>query len=247
MTQTFQLFPGVTLRCFPDRRFKQGCLSFQIIRPMCEGEASLNALLPAVLLRGTEKHPDLRSITLRLDELYGASVGTLVRRVGDYQTTGLYCGFIEDRFALPGDRVLEPMVDFLREILTEPLMEDGGFSRSFVESEKKNLISTIESELNDKRAYAMGRMLRQMCKADSYGVPRLGETRDVATIDHRSLYEHYQKILRESRIDLFYVGSAPGETVAELTKKLLGGVQRDYRPLPGQTAFHDAGRGDLTE
>ena len=64
MTQTFELFPGVTLRCFPDRRFKQGCLSFQIIRPMCAAEASLNALLPAVLLRGTEIHPDLREMNV---------------------------------------------------------------------------------------------------------------------------------------------------------------------------------------
>lgn len=247
MTQIFELYPGITLRCFPDRRFKQGCLSFQIVRPMCAEEASLNALLPAVLLRGTRQHPDLRSITMRLDELYGASVGTLARRVGDYQTTGLFCGFIEDRFAMPGDRVLEPMVDFLREILLQPLMEDGGFDRSFVESEKKNLISTIESELNDKRVYAMGKMLRSMCKADSYGVPRLGDVADVEKIDHRSLYDHYQKILRESRIDLFYVGSAPCEQVAGLLGGLLTGIDRNYISLPAQTAFHDAGKADLVE
>ena len=94
MTDKLDLMPGVTLRTYPDRRFKQGCLTFQIVRPMCEEEAAMNALLPAVLLRGTEKHRDLRDITLRLDELYGASVGALVRRVGDYQTTGLSCGFI---------------------------------------------------------------------------------------------------------------------------------------------------------
>ena len=211
MTQVFEISPGVTLRCFPDRRFKQGCLSIQMVRPMAAEEAALNALLPAVLLRGTEKHPDLRSITWKLDDLYGASVGTLVRRVGDYQTTGLFCGFMEDRYALPGDRVLEPMVAFLRELLLESKMEDGGFDRSFVESEKRNLISTIESELNDKRAYAMGRMLRQMCRNDSYGIPRLGETRDVAAIDHKMLYDHYRKILRESPIHLFYVGSAPAK------------------------------------
>ena len=218
-----------------------------MVRPMCREEAALNALLPAVLLRGTRNHPDLRAITARLDDLYGASIGTLVRRVGDYQTTGLSCGFIEDRFAMPGDRVMEPMADFLREILLEPVMEDGGFDRGFVDSEKKNLIATIESELNDKRAYAMGRMLRRMCRADSYGVPRLGTVEDVAAIDHRSLYDHYRKILRESRIDLFYVGSIPGETVAELAKALLAGVERNYISLPDQTAFHDDGKDVLTE
>ena len=247
MTNTYELLPGVTLRCHPDRRFKQDCLSFAMIRPMCAEEAALNALIPAVLLRGTEKHPDLRSITLRLDDLYGASLGTQVRRVGDYQTMGLYCGFLEDRFALSGDEILSPMVDFLREVLLEPVLEKGVFSTSFVESEKKNLIATIESELNDKRAYAMGKMLRTMCKADSYGIPRLGDKESVAAITPESAWLHYQKCLRESPINIFYVGSAPAERVAQLLKPLFENLERNYVNLQNQTPFCDAGGADLVE
>lgn len=247
MIETFELFPGVTLRCFPDRRFKQNCLSFQILRPMSESEAAKNALLPAVLLRGTRSHPDLRAITLALDDLYGASVGTLVRRVGDYQTTGLYCGFIDDRYTLEGDQILEPMMAFLQELLLDSCCEAGGFRSDFVESEKKNLISTIESELNDKRAYAMGQMLRQMCQEDSYGIPRLGNQQDVAAITPEALYSHYQKILRESPIDLFYVGNAPARQVADLSRKLFSGIRRNYIPLPPQTAFHGGPGSDHTE
>ena len=103
MITTTEIAPGITLRCCRDTRFKQGCLSFQMIRPMHASENAMNSLLPSVLLRGTRNHPDLRSITHRLDELYGASVSAVVRRVGDYQTTGLYCGFMDDRFAgMPG-------------------------------------------------------------------------------------------------------------------------------------------------
>ena len=247
MTEKLDLMPGVTLRTYPDRRFKQGCLTFQIVRPMRAEEAAMNALFPAVLLRGTEKHRDLRDITLRLDELYGASVGALVRRVGDYQTTGLSCGFIEDRFCIPGDQVLAPMIDFIRELLFEPILEEGGFCKSFVESEKKNLIATIESELNDKRVYAMGRMVKTMCKADSYGVPRLGDAESAAAIDPVTLYEHYQKILKESRIDIFYVGSAKLEDIAAMVMPLLQAIDRNYQPLPGQTPFQDAGGADVVE
>ena len=114
MIETLPLLPGVVLRCCRDARFKQGCLSVQLVRPMAAEEAAMNSLLPAVLLRGTRLHPDLRSITMALDDLYGAAVSPLVRRVGDYQTTGLYCSFMDQRFALPGDRVLEPMAAFLR-------------------------------------------------------------------------------------------------------------------------------------
>ena len=244
---TTELLPGVTLRCHPDTRFKQGCLSFSVIRPMCPEEAALNALIPAVLLRGTEKHPDLRAITLKLDDLYGASIGTQVRRVGDYQTMGLYCGFLEDRFALPGDRILAPMVDFLRQVLLEPVLENGVFSKAYVDSEKKNLIATIESELNDKRAYAMGKMLRAMCAADSFGVPRLGDRETVAAITPESAWNHYRKCLRESRIDIFYVGTAPAEQVARLLMPLLGEIDRNYVNLPGQTPFHETEPQDLVE
>ena len=247
MIQTISLADGVTLRCFYDNRFKQGALSFQMVRPMAEAEASLNALIPAVLLRGTEKHPDLRSITLHLDDLYGASVGTMVRRIGDYQTTGLCCGMMDDRFALPGDKVLEPMLHFLEELLFEPCMERGGFKADIVESEKKNLIATIESDLNDKRTYAMKNMLRSLCRADSLGIPRLGETSWVAAIDPVTLYQHYQNILKESRIDIFYVGSAPAGQVAELLRPIIARIHRDYQPLPEQTGFHDAGGDDLVE
>lgn len=241
MIQTLVLSPGVTLRCYKDHRFKQGCFSFQIVRPMAAGEAAMNALLPAVLLRGTSRHPDLRSITAHLDDLYGAAVGAQVRRIGDYQTTGLACSFMEDRYAMDGDKILAPMLDFLRELLLEPVLEKGGFSEEFVRSEKRNLISTIESELNDKRAYAAGKLLKTMCSTDSFGIPRLGDVKSVEKIDPISLYDHYQRILRESRIELFYVGPASAEQIAELTKTLLAGVDRNYASLPEQTAFHDAG------
>ena len=247
MIQFFELLPGVNLRCYPDKRFKQGAVSIQFLRTMCREEAALNALLPAVLLRGTEEHPDLRSITWHLDDLYGASVGALVRRVGDYQTTGLYCGFMDDRFALSGDRILEPMMAFLEEILLRPALEGGVFRKGFVDSEKKNLIATLESERNDKRVYANARLLRTMCREDSFGIPRLGEKEQVAAIDPKNLYDHYQRVLRESPINLFYVGAADPEQVAALLKKLFSKLERQIVSLPKQTPFHDCGGKDWSE
>ena len=235
MIQTISLLPGITLHVCRDTRFKQGCLSFQMVRRMDAGEASKNALLPAVLLRGTRRCPDLRAITARLDTLYGASVSPLVRRVGDYQTTGLYCGFMDDRFALPGDRVLGPMLAFLEELLLDSPLEDGGFLPAFVESEKKNLIATIESEGNDKRLYAVTRLLKAMCGGDSFGLPRLGERSQAAQIQAGELYAHYRRILAESPIEIRYVGSADCDRVARLLQPLLS-VLKGRRPaLPPQT------------
>ena len=247
MIQTLQLAPSVTLRCCRDNRFKQGCFSFQLVRPMTREESALNSILPAVLLRGTKKNPSLRAVTHRLDELYGAAVGPLVRRIGDYQTTGLFCGFMDDRFALPGDQVLAPMLAFLEELLLDSPLENGGFLPDFVECEKRNLIATIESERNDKRTYAMNRLLRIMCRNDSFGLPRLGEAEAVTAIDPVGLHAHYRKILRTSPIELFYVGSAEAEAVAAMVQPLLKRLERNPDMLPEQTGFRPCQGADETE
>lgn len=241
MIETITLQPGIFLRCCRDIRFKTNCLSLQLVRPLNRTEAAANALFSAVLLRGSQRYPDLRDITLRLDDLYGASIGSLVRQVGDYQTTGFYCSFTEDRYALEGDRILKPVVELMQELLRNPRLEDNGFCRDFVESEKRNLLSAIEAQKNDKRIYAASQLIKNMMAKDPSGVPRLGEPEQVRAQEPVGLYKHYQKVLRESRIDLFYVGSQEPAYIAQLLKPVFQGIDRNYVNLPEQTPFQDGG------
>lgn len=247
MIHTIEVAPHITLRCFSDDRFKQEGLSLTLVRSMCRQEAALNALLPAVLLRGSRSAPDLRAITQRLDDLYGASVGSQLRRVGDYQTTGLSCSFMKERFALENDKVFDPMIDFLQELLFAPKLENGVFCADFVEGEKRNLLSAIASEKNDKRAYAHAQLFRKMCKGDSFGTPRLGYAEDVEAITPESLYSHYEKILRTSPIHLFYVGARDPKQIAERIGKMFADMPREPMALPAQTAFCDCGGSEETE
>ena len=246
MFETISLLPGVNLRCRTDPRFKQGCLSLHWVVPMCANHSAMNALIPSVLLRGTVPHPDLRAITARLDDLYGAAVSPMSRRVGDYQASGLYLSFMDDRFALPGDRVLEGTVEFLAELLQKPLTEGGGFLPAYVESEKKNLISTIQADRNDKRIYAMGRLLKIMCREDSFGLPRLGEPEQVAAIQPDTLYRHFQNMLGSAPLEIFYVGSREGSALADLLRGRLNLAGREST-LPPQTGFHSCPGENVTE
>lgn len=247
MIKTIELLPGVTLRCFQDDRFKQGVLSIQFVRAMQKEESAVNALIPAVLLRGCKSAPDLRAITLRLDDLYGAGIGGLNRRIGDYQTIGMGCRFLGDRYAMEGDRIMASLVEFLRQLLLEPVTEKGVFSGEFLESEKKNRIADIEAQRNDKRSYAAAQLLRHMCREDSYGLPRLGEVEQVRSITAQGAWDHWHRVLRESRVDLFYVGQNPSEAVAQMVLPLFEGIDRSYVSLPEQTPFHSCGGGEFTE
>lgn len=227
MIESITLLPGVRLQAVQTTRFKSACLSLSLLRPLCKEEAAKNALLANVLMQGSRLHPDLQSLSLALDELYGASLGPLVRKNGQIQTLGFFMSCLEDRFALRADQVLEPTVRLLGELLLDPLLENGVFSPEVVALEKDNLINTIESALNDKRAYADMKMLQAMCADDPFGVPRLGEVSDVEAITPEGLTEHYHRILATSKIEIFYAGSAPVETVAGILRQMLSSLPRE--------------------
>ena len=165
MEKRMELLPGVTLTAVQTEKFKTGCFSINFFRPLRREEAAMNALIPSVLLRGSEGCPDLRAIAARLDELYGASAGTLIRKQGEVQMTGFYADFIED--ALAGEPVFAPMMDFLGELLLRPRLENGAFLAEYVESEKRNLANAIASRVNDKRTYATGQLVKTMCAGEA--------------------------------------------------------------------------------
>ncbi len=228
MTTNVVLAPGVTLRVLPTDKFKTACFSINFLREHTRESAPLDALLPSVLLRATEKYPDIQKISMRLDEMYGATFGTLVRRKGDVKLTGFFADFIEDDFLPQGETVFHGMVDFAREVLLKPYLENGCFCRRYVEGEKQNLINAIDSALNDKRSYAVRKMLGIMCRDEAYGVPRLGYSEDVAPITAEQLWAHYKDVLETSEVEIFYAGRQSVETVAEAFKPLFCRENKEF-------------------
>jgi predicted Zn-dependent peptidase len=56
-------------------------------------------------------------------------------------------------------------------------------------------------------------------------------------ITAKEAYRHYRKVLTESPVAIFYVGSASLEQVAQLLKPIFRQIPRQVKPLPPQTAL----------
>lgn len=231
-TDRIALMPGVWLNTVQTDRFKTGCFSINLLRPLDGADAAPNALLPSVLLRGCEGYPDMQRISQHLDELYGASVGTLVRKKGEVQSVGLYADFLEDRYA-GGEPLFVQMLEFLRRLLFSPCRENGGFAAEYVAGEVQNLANTIASRINEKRTYAISRLLKHMCGQERYAVPRLGELESLSAVTPQNLLDRWQQLLASSCVELFYLGQQPPAAVAEAMERLLHGLPREDRTAIG--------------
>ena len=71
------LAPGVVLRAVQTKKFKTSMLGITFLEPLAEETASLNALLPKVLRRGTRNYPDMETLSAALDDLYGGGIEPL--------------------------------------------------------------------------------------------------------------------------------------------------------------------------
>ena len=210
---TRTIAPGITLTCVTTDKFKTGCVTVNIISALKRETAALSTLLTRVLRRGTRNHPDMESLSVALDDLYGARVEPFVKKKGELQCVGFYADFPDSSFLPDSDDLLEKTFALLGEVLLSPDMPDGLLRSDYVESEKSNLIDDILAALNDKRAYSITRLLKEMCRNEAFGLSRLGEEDDVKAITPESLTKHYKTLLSTSRIEILYCGAAEPERV----------------------------------
>ncbi|MDD6024017.1 MAG: pitrilysin family protein [Oscillospiraceae bacterium] len=228
--QRIELLPGVFLTVLHTDKFKTNCLSLNLLRPLCREEASLNALLPDVLLRGCKMCPDMGAISRWLDERYGAGAQALARKMGEVQAIGFFLDYIDEDFVQSEEHLTEDICRILGSFLMEPVTENGVFRRDYVESERANLINAIMSQINDKRTYAMTRLRETMFEGENFGVSKYGKREDVESITPESLYAHYRRVLETSRIEIIFTGKTDVE-------RLCGYLLAALKDLP---------RGELT-
>ena len=216
-----ELFPGVWLRAVHTSKFKSSYLSITLLAPLDKKTAGANALIPEVLRRGTAVHPDMESLSAALDELYGGAIEPVVRKKGETQCVGFVSSFLDDAYALEGENILEPAAGLLCELLLKPCTEDGAFCSDYVAGEKANLIDRIRAQINDKRTYAVQRLTQEMCRYEAFGADKLGDEESVSAITPGDLWQRYQALLREARVEVYYCGSADPDRVAEALRVAL--------------------------
>ena len=233
-----EIMRNVYLTVLPARKFKTSCLSAQFVTALSRETASYNALLPSVLNRGTMRYPDMESLSAAMDTLYGTTVSTTIRKNGERQCVGFVASCIDDRFALGGEKLLEPMADLVGELLLDPVTRGGRYLKEYVDGEKVNLMDSIRAIRNDKRDWANLRLLQEMCADEPYGVSRLGDEETVRKITNHTLYRHAQQMMSAARLELLYCGSADARRVEDAVGRAFATLPRGpVEELPEMQIF----------
>ena len=222
-----QLFDRISLNASETDKFKTNFLSFFFSVPLDSRTVAEYALLPKVLMRGSENFPDMRTINRHLDRLYGAHISTTVFKRGERQVVGIFASCLCNEYAFEKTDILKELISTVREIFFLPLIKDGGFIPAYVESEKKNQTDFIMAQKNNKNQYALRRCQQEMCANETFGISEQGTVEQVSAITPVSLYKAYERFIAQADIDVFFVGRCDKDQLKADIKNMLCGVKRD--------------------
>ncbi|MDO5557479.1 MAG: pitrilysin family protein [Clostridia bacterium] len=205
--KSYDVKEGIKFHRIETNKFKTNLFSVFLTTPLNKENVTQNALLAAVLRRGTQSMPTQDQISKKLEELYGAEFNCGIEKIGDNTSIKFYLEAINDKFILDNKEDLtSKCIEILFEIVLNPLTEDGKFKEEYVEGEKENLRQIIEGKKDNKSKYAYDRCIEEMFKDKVFGLYKFGDIGDLEKITSEELYSHYKKIISECKIDILVSG-----------------------------------------
>lgn len=215
--KTLEIGKNVKLTLIPESKFKTNLISVYIQRKLDRNEVTKNALLPGILKSGCNKYKTLGQLTDREEELYGSYLHAGASKRGESQVLGFSILSVNEKYL--DEKILGQCIEFLNEIINNPLVIDGGFNEEYLNIEKEILKDSIMSIINDKGNYAMKRTNEIMFEGEPYSINGKGYIEDLDNIDRVSLYEHYKEVLKTSPIEIMIEGEFEESEVVELIKE----------------------------
>lgn len=206
---------GVYFSSITDKRYKKNLISVAFSTQLSEDTATENVIVPVLLTKCNSKLPTYKAFNNKMSRLYASGIGGTAGRQYDLQTISFGAYYLDDIYALSGEKMTGIMTDILIDCLTSPVTENGVFSEKFVELEKKTVIDNIEMAINDKRSYAIERAMKTICKGEPASVCSYGTVEKAKLITPDSAYKAYRRMLETMPCEIICTGCSDFEGVAE--------------------------------
>ena len=201
-----ELQEGVNLHFIESSKFTTNRIRVRFAAAMSEKTVAGRVLLVNLLEMGNQDYPTARQLRMKLAALYGAHFSTSVSKRGRVHFVDVNISYVKSSFLLNKEDITLEIIDFLYACLFRPLTEGKAFNKKMFEVEKRNLLSFLESEVEDNFYHADVEMSRLYFNDEDIQVPRVARIDLVQKETAESVYEAYKRMLKMDRIDIFIAG-----------------------------------------
>ncbi|MCA0983263.1 insulinase family protein [Halobacillus yeomjeoni] len=197
---------GYRLHILPTKKYKTITIVAKFKAPLKREGITERALLPHVLQKATNEHPNVRSLQSALENLYGTALSSDGSKKGENHVISFRMEVVNEAYLNDQEPILEEALKLFNEVLFDPKKVGEGFDPEIVNREKQTLEQKITSIKDDKMSYANMRLMDHMCEEEPYALHVHGYLEDMPEITPEKLYEYYQSMIAGDMLDVYVIG-----------------------------------------
>ena len=230
--QRIKISDGIHFNMIPQTKFKTNFFQVAFVTDLERKNTTPLSLLSGLLMRASEKYPDIAAISNRLDYLYDMSAAVHTYKKGERLVFCYQSDFLKNDYVPVGSEdLLCEAVEMFRQLVFKPRIIDGGFDSELLSLEKTQLEKDIKSIINNKNAYAKKKCTELMCEGEKYSIDPDGELDDIDGITEKSLYCFYLDFLKTARVEIFFNGDGDANYICKLFSEAFTEIS-DRAPVP---------------
>lgn len=209
-----------------DSKFKTNTIRVSFFQPMEKETAAARALAFSLLSVSNQEYPSMAALSRKVNSLYGASLSSGVSKIGDLQCASVFLSIIDSAYALEQEDLVKEMLDLLLTTLFKPNALKDSFIEFEFQIKRKDLLDTIEAEINEKRSYAIAQAMETAYVEEPAALSCYGTKEDALKLTPQIAYAVYQETLRTAPVEIYFVGSKPQPQVQEALQNAFAAVPR---------------------
>ena len=215
-----ELVPGISAHFVQSKKFKTNKITVRFTASLSLETVAGRMLSASMLETANKAYPTSQAFRRYLASLYGADISTSAYRRGQAHILDLTFTYVRDEFLSKKNVLTSRILELVEQTLFAPLVLDGAFEPTLFEIEKKQLLASLATDMDDSFYFAH-KELDSLFFHDERLQLRYSDLRNsISNESPESSYTCFQDALKNDRIDFFFLGDFNEVEITESLKSL---------------------------
>ena len=215
-----ELVPGISAHFVQSKKFKTNKITIRFTAPLSLETIAGRMLSASMLETANQAYPTSQAFRRYLASLYGTDISTSAYRRGQAHILDLTFTYVRDEFLSKKNVLTSRILELVKQTLFSPLVQDGAFEPALFEIERKQLLASLATDMDDSFYFAH-KELDSLFFHDERLQLRYSDLRNsISNESPESSYTCFQDALKNDRIDFFFLGDFNEVEITESLKSL---------------------------
>ena len=215
-----ELVPGISAHFVQSKKFKTNKITIRFTAPLSLETIAGRMLSASMLETANQVYPTSQVFRRYLASLYGTDISTSAYRRGQAHILDLTFTYVRDDFLSKKNVLTSRILELVKQTLFAPLVQDGAFEPALFEIERKQLLASLATDMDDSFYFAH-KELDSLFFHDERLQLRYSDLRNsISNESPESSYTCFQNALKNDRIDFFFLGDFNEVEITESLKSL---------------------------